>query len=77
MAMVGNDMGDAIKAAIDGVSDKTDRSALFRAIGTAIVTYIQGHAQVASTVVVTNVSGVTTGPGTSGPGAGTATGTVT
>ncbi len=44
----------------------------------AIVTHIQTNALVAGPVVVTSVSGVTTGPGVSGPGAGTLTaGTIT
>ena len=79
MAMVGNDLGDAMQAAIDALSntDKANRQKVFRAMGTAIVTYIQAHAQVASTVAVTSVSGVTVGAGVSGPGAGTATGTIT
>lgn len=68
MAMVGNDLGDAILAAVNAVPQPpVDRTAIYRAIGTAIVTYIQAHAQ----VVVTNVGGVTPGGGTSGPGTGT------
>ena len=45
MAMVGNDLGNAIKAAVDGVSDKTNREELFQAIGSAIVDYIKTNAQ--------------------------------
>jgi hypothetical protein len=71
MAMNGDVLGDAIKAAVDAVGDKTDRQALFRAIGAAIVTHITTQAAV--TVTVTSVSGVTVGAGVSGPGAGTGT----
>lgn len=71
MAMNGNVLGDAIRAAIDAVGDKTDREAIFRAIGGAIVGHITANAQVS--VSVTSVSGVTVGVGTSGPGAGTGT----
>lgn len=62
MALNGNRLGDAIKAAIDAVSDKNDRTALFRAIGNAIVQEIETNALV-------NVTGVA-------GGAGTATGTI-
>lgn len=47
-----------------------------KAAGKAIVEYIQGNAEVPSSVTVTEVTGVTPGGGTSGPGTGTATGTV-
>lgn len=71
MAMNGNVLGDAIKAAIDAVGDKTDRQAIFRALGDAIVTHITANASV--TVTVASVSGVTVGAGTSGPGSGSGT----
>lgn len=71
MAMNGNVLGDAIKAAIDAVGDKTDRQAIFRALGDAIVTHITANASVA--VTVASVSGVTVGAGTSGPGSGSGT----
>lgn len=67
MAMNGDTLGLAIKAAVDGVTNKTDRDALFKAIGGAIVAHIQANAVVA----VTSVSGVTAGAGVSGPGTGT------
>lgn len=67
MAMNGDTLGAAMKAAVDAVSDKTDRDALFKAIGGAIVAHIQGNAQ----VNVTSVSGVTAGSAASGPGTGT------
>jgi hypothetical protein len=44
------------------------------ALGEAIIEYIQSNAIVNSNVIVTSVTGVTTGPGISGPGTGTATG---
>jgi hypothetical protein len=50
--------------------------ALADAIGPKIVTHIQNNAVVTSTVVVASVTGVQAGGGVSGPGAGTATGTV-
>lgn len=73
MALVGTALGDAMKAAVDALSDaqKQDRSAVFRAMGTAIVTYITTNAVVA--VNVASVSGVTPGPSPSGPGTGTGT----
>jgi len=71
MALNGNTLGDAMLAAIDAVGDKTNRQALFRALGAAIVTHIQTQGTV--TVTVTSVSGVTVGAGVSGPGAGSGT----
>lgn len=69
MALDANRLGDAMKAAIDGVGDKTDRAAIFRALATAIVTEIQTNAQ----VIVASVTGVTAGSASSGPGTGTVT----
>lgn len=69
----GNILGDLIMAQVDLAVAATpqagpaQRQAVFRAIGAAIVTHITTQ----GTVVVTSVSGVTTGPGTSGPGTGT------
>lgn len=71
MALNGNSLGDAMLAAIDAVGDKTDRQALFRALGAAIVTHITTQGSVA--VTVTSVSGVTVGAGVSGPGTGSGT----
>ena len=45
-------------------------------LATAIVSYITANAQVSTTLSVASVSGVTTGPGSSGPGSGTGTGTI-
>lgn len=67
MALSGALLGAAIKSAVDAVADKTDRDDLFEAMGNAIVAHIRDNAQ----VVVTSVSGVTTGVGVSGPGTGT------
>jgi len=70
MAMVGNDLGDAIRAAIDGVADKSDRTAVFRAMGGAIVTYVATNADVETEIavsacaaggVVAGVNGTATG----------------
>jgi enoyl-CoA hydratase/carnithine racemase len=69
MALSGAALGTALKAALDAVSDKTDREEIFEAMGTAIVNYLKANAQ----VVVASVSGVTTGGGVSGPGTGTIT----
>ncbi len=51
--------------------------ALANAIGSIVVSYVTANAVVTSTVIVTSVSGVSTGPGVSGPGLGTASGTIT
>lgn len=70
MALNGNALGDAIRVAIDALSDEqkaSDREAIYRAMGTAIVSYLVVNTQ----VIVTNVTGVTTGGSTSGPGTGT------
>ena len=73
MALNGNTLGDLIMTQVDLAVAATpqagpaQRQAIFRAIGAAIVTHITTQ----GTVVVTSVSGVTTGPGTSGPGTGT------
>ena len=78
MAMDANRLGDALKAActLTGPVDDAARTALFRAMAAAIIAEITAHAQVTSTVTVASVAGVTVGAGTSGPGTGSATGTV-
>lgn len=76
MAMDGDTLGQAIKAAIDSVTDKTDRNALFEAMGNAIVNHITANASVNTNVTVASVGGVTTGSGVSGPGTGSGTGTI-
>ncbi len=50
--------------------------ALADAIGPTVVAYIQTNAVLTSTVTVASVTGVTSGPSVSGPGTGTATGTI-
>lgn len=67
MAMNGDTLGASLKSAIDALPDKTDRNAIWKAIGDTIVAHIQAHA----TVTVTSVSGVTAGSGVSGAGTGT------
>lgn len=73
MAMNGTILGDAMMAAVDGAviahptANADQRKAIWRALGDAIVTHVQGATV---TVTVTSVSGVTTGPGVSGPGTG-------
>lgn len=71
MAMNADVLGAALKSAIDGVGDKTDRDALFRAMAQAIIAHITSSSTI--TVTVASVSGVTPGGGVSGGGAGTAT----
>lgn len=66
-------LGDAIIASIDAAvaadphASAAQRTAVWRAIGTAIVAHITANAQ----VNVISVSGVTVGAGVSGPGTGT------
>lgn len=82
MAMNGDILGDAILAAVDAAVaanaevGSSQRQAIFRGIGNAIVQHIQGNAQVTTTVAVASVGGVTPGGGTSGPGTGTGTGSI-
>lgn len=79
MALSNTRMGDAIKAAIDAVGDKTDRTLLFRAMAQAIIDEFKNNGIINIPVLtVTSVSGVTTGGGTSGPGTTAVnTGTIT
>lgn len=70
MPLVGAGLAAAIKSAIANLpEDGRDHDATWNAIGDAIVSYITLNA----TVTVISVSGVTTGPGVSGPGTGTIT----
>lgn len=75
-------LGSEIEAAIDQAissnpeAGSSQRTALWEAIAGAIIAHIQTNAVVSTTVAVTSVSGVTTGAGVSGPGAGTGSGTV-
>ena len=73
MAMSGSVLKAAILGAINGLSevDKRDADKVWAEICDEIVNHIKNNALV--TVAVTSVSLVTTGSGTSGPGAGTGT----
>ena len=74
MALDKTVLGPLIKASVDAVADKTDRDALYEAIADAVIQHIKTAAQISGIVVtVTTVSGVTPGPGVSGPGTGTGT----
>ena len=63
----------------EGFPDTGAAELAWNAIAEAIVSHIQNNAliQVSSDVVVTSVSGVTTGTGISGGGTGSSTGTGT
>lgn len=57
MAMVGNDLGDAMKTAVDAQPARTSgetiaayRTRIFRAMGSSIVAYIAAHAEVTAYV---------------------------
>ncbi|HNR90660.1 MAG TPA: hypothetical protein PKM65_20155 [Spirochaetota bacterium] len=78
MALNGDALGQAVLAKIAALSpeQKQNTEAVWKAIGNGIVDYIKANAQVSSTVNVASVSGVQTGTGVSGPGTGTATGTI-
>ncbi len=65
-------------ATYDGSPGKTSVEAAERfadGLATAVDNFVKS-ATVATTVTVTSVTGVTAGPGVSGPGAGTGTGTL-
>ncbi len=71
LAGTGAALGAIIKANIDSLSDadKKDRDKVFEEMGKAIITHLTGPAGFTAVTVV-SVSGVTTGPGVSGPGTG-------
>jgi len=46
MAMNGNRLGDAIRAAIDALPDKSDREAVFRALGNEIINEVTTYGEV-------------------------------
>lgn len=83
MALSSSRLATALKAKVASKNDQFEASIgdsmdwLFDAIAEAVVEEILAYAQVTSTVTVVSVSGVTTGPGVSGPGTGSATGTIT
>lgn len=64
MPLDGDILGLAIKSAIDGVGDKTDRDSLFKAMGAAIVAHIQENGLV--TVTTACPAGAGSGTGTVG-----------
>lgn len=63
MAMSASVLGPALKAAMDGLSDPTDRDELFEALAQAIITHIT-----TSATIVTSTGGASPGaavlPGT-------------
>ena len=80
MAMNGDVLGDAIRAAVDAAvagGGAVDRSAMFRAIGGAIVAHIAANATVATTIQLGSVATGAMGGGPGVPVTGTATGTIT
>jgi nucleoid-associated protein YgaU len=77
----GNVLGDAVKAAIDAIPEdqRSDRTLVFRAMGTAIINHIIANGASAvqisgQPVAVGSVTLVVPGVGASGPGAGTCSG---
>ncbi len=83
MAMVGNTLGSEIVTALiatdyaqDDGTGNTEMTAIWQAVGSAIVAHITTNAVIATTVAVASVTLVTVGTGVSGPGAGTGTGTI-
>jgi hypothetical protein len=82
MPLSGNILSTAIKARLDAelgmdLSNSYNKVSEFVDIlSTEIINHIKLNAVVSSSVAVLSVAGVTTGPGISGPGTGTATGTI-
>lgn len=80
MALNKTVLGALMKAKIDLVPFNSDpnvyRTKLMEAMADAIITHFTTAAVISSTVTVASVSAVTPGAGVSGPGAGTATGTI-
>ena len=83
MALSATRLATAIKAAVVSSMERQGVPApasiddqMWDEVASAIITEITTNALVSSTVTVTSVSAVTPGPGVSGPGVGTATGTV-
>jgi len=81
--MTAASMANRIQSAIDGIGDPSEfpsprayAEACMQALCAGIILEIQTNAQVMTTVTVASVSGVVTGPGVSGPGAGTGIGTI-
>lgn len=80
MALNGNTIGAQVaslmKAAGSPPISDAKLTQLWKDVMNAIYNDVKSTAQVSATVIVTSVTGVTTGPGVSGPGTGTATGTI-
>lgn len=74
--MNGDTLGDAMLAAVNAAPDKTNRTALFRALGGAIVAHIQANATVTIAAAVPVGIPVAVAPAT-GIGATTAPSTAT
>lgn len=64
MALNGNNLSTAVRAAIAGVSDKSDHAAVWDAIGQAIVTYLVANTVVNVVVATTGTASAQTGTGT-------------
>ncbi len=66
----GSALGSLIKSSIDSLSDedKADRDKTFDEMGKAIIAHLIANG--VGAIAVVSVSGVTTGPGVSGPGTG-------
>jgi hypothetical protein len=64
MALSANRLGDAMKAAVDAVGNKSDRTAVFRALAAAVVAEVQANALVAVTVSTTGTAAAQSGAGT-------------
>lgn len=64
MPLSGDRLGDALLAAVNAVADKTNRQAIFRALGNAIVTEVQANGLVTVTVATTGSASAQTGTGT-------------
>ena len=80
MALNANVLANLIKTNVEAATGNPMPSisqTVWQAVADAIVQHITTAAVVTSTVAVASVSGVTVGAGVSGPGAGTATGTIT
>lgn len=73
MALIGNDLGDAMAAAV-AEADEKDRQAMFRAMGVAIVNYFKTNTD----VTIDDPSGLadTAGNPPSSSHTGTATGSI-
>ncbi|NRA68805.1 MAG: hypothetical protein HRU19_30260 [Pseudobacteriovorax sp.] len=69
--MNGADLGSQLKAAVDGISDKSDHARLWNAVGNAIVKHITENAEVTAGILVS-----TTGTASAQTGQTTSTGKI-